>query len=133
MVEFTDVLLAVEERAVADRSAASWRRFDASSVSSSPFDPAPTPNASVLAAYLAAREAETPEPVESELTTTEICARITRDLAASRGSPRRLRALRREIAWLFHPDRCASNASAATSLLARFNAEIDAAIGALRA
>jgi hypothetical protein len=120
------VLFVVEQRMVVDDSAPERLR---SVATSSAFDPAITPDASVLAAYLGATAA-TPERIEQELTISEICARVRRDLEAARGSVRRLRALRREVAWLLHPDRRTRDRKTAASLLAGLNAEIDAAIDA---
>ena len=127
MVEFLDVLIAVERRS-ADTSTVD--RHHAFSISPTNLPTSGAQNNDVLGAYL---RVATDKPPETPPSTVDPGEKISRELAASRQSQQRLKALRREVAWLLHPDRRPGDRAAAAALLARFNAEIDAAIAALSA
>jgi hypothetical protein len=67
-----------------------------------------------------AREADVVGPYDA------VC--FEKDLLEARGCPKRLKALRRKIAWRLHPDRGRVECDVFPADLAKCNAQIDAAI-----
>lgn len=104
--------------------------------------PARTADANRNAATIAAAYGTlSPEPgpeTKNELQPTPQAARpptretLLRELRAAETSIEALRALRRRLAWLCHPDRHGPGAERTENLMAEFNARIDAAIARIR-
>jgi hypothetical protein len=84
-----------------------------------------------LAARAYGASSEPPAPRKSEERSQPLPDReaFFTELSRAEGSLHELRALRRRVAWLCHPDRREkSSARQAERLLAEFNAQIDAAV-----
>jgi hypothetical protein len=97
--------------------------------------PESSPADSIISAYLQTTQDRMVDPPVVASTTCALDApeqydatSFARDLRDARRCPNRLKALRRKIAWRLHPDRRLPEASDNSVDLAKFNAEIDAAI-----
>lgn len=84
-------------------------------------EPSPPPLRRVAAAY--GDQTGASEPVAS-IDPQTVLALFVQEAFAAQGAPKRLRALRRKMAWLLHPDRAADQPAAAQAM-AQINAKID--------
>jgi hypothetical protein len=126
MLEFHDVLGRVEAQEAEDLFSPRWNFHPVAVGPDLASESCSTREA--ISAYGRLLEAPRAQPFEKRFCLDS----FSRALSAASGSPKKLHALRRSLAWRLHPDRRAGALCDTQDALAQCNAAIDAALARCR-